>query len=171
LPPDVRYDGWNKKAVYDSHKIKVGNVKSYIVPEKSRVKQDLFKVTSHQDSEKYQKESLRQAQLAAEISHQQDKNMLNKLKGNRMQLEEDLQSKLFEALNARNHMESVTPQHQAYIEKLYLDLRLINPELALGILTGSVAPPREETQYIATGAAEEAVKSHRKNKHKHSSRH
>ena len=164
----MRYDGWNKKAVYDNQRINTNLQKSYLEPQKPRVKQNLFKVTSNQDSAAYQKESLRQAQLKAEISHRNDMNMLDRLKDNRKQIEQELQAKLFEALNQRNHMPNVTPQHQAYIEKLYLDLRLINPELALSILTGSVEP--EEPQYITTGGAEEAVKQ-RKHKSKSSSRH
>ena len=89
--------------------------------------------------------------------------MIQRLKGNRLELEQILQGQLLEALNERNNMAEVTPQHQAHIEKLYLDLRLINPDLALSILSG--VQEDEQPQYASTGGAEQHVKSR---KHKSS---
>lgn len=88
--------------------------------------------------------------------------MIQRLKGNRLELEQVLQGQLLDALNERNNMAEVTPQHQAHIEKLYLDLRLINPDLALSILSG--VQEDEQPTYASTGGAEQHVKSSRKHR-------
>lgn len=169
LPPDVRYDGFNKKALYDNRRVTKTNHRSLLEPQRPRINQNLFKVTSEQDSEKYHKESIKAAQMKAARSQQQEQDMLYRLQGNRNELQNSLVGQLTEALHKRNQMNEVSPQHQAYIEKLYLDLRLINPDLALSILTGSNAHASNQTQYIATGGAMDHVKSSKKrsSRHKH----
>ncbi len=94
--------------------------------------------------------------------------MLSRVKSNRYQLQQELTAQLTDALNKRKYMNEVTPQHQALIEKLYLDLRLVNPELAFSLLTSSVEQP-EKNLYAPTGAASESSSRKDKEKKKSSS--
>lgn len=151
LPPDVRYDGFNKKAHYDATKVTKSDVRSLLRPMDTRYNHEMFASTSHQDSEKYQEEALRKAQMKAQSQSKKHEDMLSRVKSNRYQLQQELTAQLTDALNKRKYMNEVTPQHQALIEKLYLDLRLVNPELAFSLLTSSVEQP--QTQYATTGAA------------------
>jgi len=171
LPPDVRYDGFNKKALYDATKVTRSDVRSLLRPMEPRYNQELFRNTSAQDSEMFQEEALRKAQKKAQNQSQRHEQMLSRVKSNRYQLQQELTAQLTDALNKRKTMNEVTPQHQALIEKLYLDLRLVNPELAFSLLTSSVEQP--QTHYATTGAAHSSgyVTSEKKErKHKSSSR-
>jgi ribosomal protein L17 len=92
----------------------------------------------NEDSHKYQQEGLRQAQQKAMNSQLSEKEFSKQLQETRMAVEKEIHRQLVEQLVLRSQKKSVTPEQQALIEKLYLDLRLINPELAIATLKASV---------------------------------
>ncbi len=154
--------------MYDQKKVSKAREPVVIKPAAPKNKQNLFTVTSEQDNLMYNREAIRQAQLKAAKQQQAADNMLAKLKANKQDMEYKLKKQLIEALDQRARMEDVTPQHQALIEKLYLDLRLINPELALQLLQGSSEMPvQQQTQYVSTGRAEEHSKQNQKSSSRH----
>ena len=138
MPPDVRYDGWNKKAQYDKHIISrnIGN-KYNVQPQLPTLNQNLLQeeVNSHE----YHEAALRDAQLKAASAKSNEQEFAKQLQETRNALEKEIHRQLVEQLTLRAQKKSVTPDQQALIEKLYLDLRLINPELALATLKASAA--------------------------------
>ncbi len=155
--------------MYDEKKVNKSKEPVVIKPAAPKNKQNLFTVTSEQDNLKYNREAIRQAQLKAAKQQQVADDMLAKLKANKHDMEKKLKNQLIEALDQRARMENVTPQHQALIEKLYLELRLINPELALRLLQGGSEVPVQQTQYVSTGRAEEHVKHSQSSSHNYRS--
>lgn len=81
--------------------------------------------------------ALRQAQAKANNAKKAEQEFVNQLHETRMSLEKEIHRQLVEQLTLRSQKKSVTPDQQALIEKLYLDLRLINPELAFATLKAS----------------------------------
>jgi len=135
LPPDVRYDGWNKKALYDKYIVARNMGKANVQPQAPIVGQNLLKQTSN--NQNAQQELLKQAQQKAEKAINHEQKLVRHLQDTRLSLEKDLHRQLVEQLTIRAQRGSVTPDQQALIEKLYLDLRLINPELALATIKAS----------------------------------
>lgn len=135
LAPDVRYDGWNKKAQYDRDVISVSGNKSGIAPRLPTVNHNLLR--EDENSQRYHEMALRQAQAKANASKRVEMEFVNQLQETRISLEKEIHRQLVEQLTLRAQKKSVTPDQQALIEKLYLDLRLINPELAFATLKAS----------------------------------
>lgn len=133
MPPDVRYDGWNKKAQYDKQIIvnNSGN-RTNLQPQLPYVNQNLLR--ENENSQEYHQEALRQAQQKAISAKNSELEFSRQLQETRIALEKEISKQLIEQLTIRAQKQSVTPEQQALIEKLYLDLRLINPDLAFGIL-------------------------------------
>ena len=138
MPPDVRYDGWNKKAQYDKQVISrnVGN-KFNVQPQLPSISHNLLK--EDENSQLYHEEALREAQKKAANAKNNELEFSKQLQETRNALEKEIHRQLVEQLTLRAQKKSVTPDQQALIEKLYLDLRLINPELALATLKASAA--------------------------------
>ena len=150
LPPDIRYDGWSRKAQYDNQIIaraKQQNssngaaqpgvstaipAKNSLQPQLPVVNQNLLK--EDENSQHYRQEALRQAQLKAMSAKNEDLEFNRQLQETKIALEKEIHRQLVEQLTLRAQKKSVTPEQQALIEKLYLDLRLINPELAFATL-------------------------------------
>jgi len=135
LPPDVRYDGWNKKALYDKYIVARNMGKANVQPQAPIVGQNLLKQTAN--NQNAQQELLKQAQQKAERAINHEQKLVRHLQDTRLTLEKDIHKQLVEQLTIRAQRGSVTPDQQALIEKLYLDLRLINPELALATIKAS----------------------------------
>ncbi|RMZ95930.1 hypothetical protein BpHYR1_004390 [Brachionus plicatilis] len=151
LPPDVRYDGWNKKAQYDNQVIVRGSgSRQNLQPRLPVVESSLLKDDGN--SEKYHQEALRQAQLTAQNTKNSELEFSKQLQETKIALEKEIHRQLVEQLTLRAQKKSVTPEQQALIEKLYLDLRLINPELAFATLKASAtlsqAPQQPPVQQI-----------------------
>jgi hypothetical protein len=89
------------------------------------------------NSQQHHQDALRQAQLKAINAKNTELEFSRQLQETRMALEKEIHRQLVEQLTMRAQKKSVTPDQQALIEKLYLDLRLINPELALATLKAS----------------------------------
>lgn len=141
LPPDVRYDGWSRKAQYDKQVIARnqaaaaaagGASNKNLQPQLPVVNQNLLK--EDDKSQQYRQEALRQAQLKAMSAKNEDLEFNRQLQETKIALEKEIHRQLVEQLTLRAQKRSVTPEQQALIEKLYLDLRLINPELAFATL-------------------------------------
>ena len=105
------------------------------VPAEPMVTQNVLK--SSDNSQLFQQESLRQAQMKAELDINNEQQLQRYLHETRMALEKEIHRQLVEQLSQRASSKSVTPDQQALIEKLYLDLKLINPELAMATLKAS----------------------------------
>lgn len=109
------------------------------------VNQNLLK--EDQNNQLYHQEALRQAQLKAQNAKNNELEFSRQLQETKLALEKEIHRQLVEQLTLRAQKKSVTPEQQALIEKLYLDLRLINPELAFATLKASAvlnepqAPP------------------------------
>ena len=82
-------------------------------------------------------ESLKQAQMKAQQVHSQDQQLVKQLQATRMQLEKEIHKQLVEQLTLRAQKRSASPEHQAQIEKLHGDLKLINPQLAHATMKAS----------------------------------
>lgn len=134
MPPDIRYDGWSRKAQYDKQIIgrNVAAPKTSLQPQLPIVNQNLLK--EDDNSQQYRQEALRQAQLKAMSAKNEDLEFNRQLQETKIALEKEIHRQLVEQLTLRAQKKSVTPEQQALIEKLYLDLRLINPELAFATL-------------------------------------
>jgi hypothetical protein len=141
LPPDVRYDGWSRKAQYDKQVIARNQAAAAaagaasnknLQPQLPVVNQNLLK--EDDKSQQYRQEALRQAQLKAMSAKNEDLEFNRQLQETKIALEKEIHRQLVEQLTLRAQKRSVTPEQQALIEKLYLDLRLINPELAFATL-------------------------------------
>jgi hypothetical protein len=133
LPPDVRYDGWNKKAQYDKQVINTNlGKRNNLQPQLPYVNQNLLR--ENENNQQFHQEALKQAQLKALNAKNNEIEFSRQLQETRIALEKEISKQLIEQLTIRAQKQSVTPEQQALIEKLYLDLRLINPELAFGIL-------------------------------------
>lgn len=138
LPPDIRYDGWNRKAQYDKQVIGRNPApKANLQPQAPFVNQNLLK--EDDNSQHYRQEALRQAQLKAMSAKNDDLEFNRQLQETKVALEKEIHRQLVEQLTLRAQKKSVTPEQQALIEKLYLDLRLINPELAFATLKASAS--------------------------------
>lgn len=152
MPPDVRYDGWNKKAQYDNQVIARGSgSRQNLQPRLPVVQSSLLKDDGN--SERYHQEALRQAQLTAQNAKNSELEFSKQLQETKIALEKEIHRQLVEQLTIRAQKKSVTPEQQALIEKLYLDLRLINPELAFATLKASAtlnqsAPQQPTVQQI-----------------------
>lgn len=159
LPPDVRYDGWNRKAQYDKQIITRNPAapKTSMQPQLPVVNQNLLK--EDENSQKYKQEALRQAQLKAMNAKNDDLEFNRQLHETKMALEKEIHRQLVEQLTLRAQKKSVTPEQQALIEKLYLDLRLINPELAFATLKASASlnETQSPTHQIVAPVARSAV--------------
>lgn len=79
-------------------------------------------------------EALDQAKKKAVEEKKVERELSLKLNDTRLALEKEIQRQLIEQLKIRAKNKSVTPDQQALIEKLYIDLRLINAELAFSTL-------------------------------------
>lgn len=149
LPPDVRYDGWNKKAQYDKQVIvnNASNARSNVQPQQPFVNQNLLRENENAAAQ-YNQEALKQAQLKALNAKNNELEFSRQLQETRIALEKEISKQLIEQLAIRAQKQSVTPEQQALIEKLYLDLRLINADLAFGILKtfSNVEPSAEPLQ-------------------------
>jgi len=146
LPPDVRYDGWSRKAQYDKQVIARNQAAAAaagaasnknLQPQLPVVNQNLLK--EDDKSQQYRQEALRQAQLKAMSAKNEDLEFNRQLQETKIALEKEIHRQLVEQLTLRAQKRSVTPEQQALIEKLYLDLRLINPELAFATLKASAS--------------------------------
>ncbi|CAF0703174.1 unnamed protein product [Brachionus calyciflorus] len=139
LPPDVRYDGWNKKAQYDNQVISrnATGQRQNLQPKLPVVQHNLLKDDGK--SQHYQQEALKQAQLKAQSAKNSELEFSRQLQETKLALEKEIHRQLVEQLTLRAQKKSVTPDQQALIEKLYLDLRLINPELAFATLKASAS--------------------------------
>ncbi len=106
--------------------------------------QNLLK--ENENSQYYQQEALRQAQQKALNAKNHEQEFSRQLQETRIALEKEISKQLIEQLTIRAQKQSVTPEQQALIEKLYLDLRLINAELAFGILKSfsNVQPQQQQ---------------------------
>jgi len=103
-----------------------------VQPKRPVVNQNLIK--ENQNSYALYQEALEQAKMKAVEERKSDKELSLKLKDTRLALEKEIQRQLVEQLKIRAKNRSVTPDQQALIEKLYIDLRLINAELAFSTL-------------------------------------
>ncbi len=79
-------------------------------------------------------EALEQAKKRAVDQKKAERELSLKIKDTRLALEKEIQRQLIEQLKLRAKNKTVTPDHQALIEKLYIDLRLINADLAFSTL-------------------------------------
>ena len=159
LPPDVRYDGWNKKAQYDKQIIAASSSRrgaASLQPRLPYVNQNLLR--ENENSHQFHQEALQQAQLKALNAKNHELEFSRQLQETRIALEKEISKQLIEQLTIRAQKQSVTPEQQALIEKLYLDLRLINPELAFGILKSfsNVDPVQQQQQQQARAAPSRA---------------
>lgn len=109
--------------------------KANVQPQAPVVGQNLLKQSAN--NQNAQQELLKQAQQKAEKAINHEQKLVRHLQDTRLSLEKDLHRQLVEQLTIRAQRGSVTPDQQALIEKLYLDLRLINPELALATIKAS----------------------------------
>jgi hypothetical protein len=136
LAPDVRYDNWNKKSQFDRQIITSSRATSSasIEPQLPQVKNNLLESLDKHD---YYSDNLLQAQANATANQNKALEFSRELQKTRQALEKEIQKQLIEQLLIREQKKSVTPEQQTLIEKLYLDLRLINPELALATLKAS----------------------------------
>lgn len=137
LPPDVRYEGWNKKANFDRQVIPrtIGQSQNNLMPRQPIVSQVPLK--SNQNNDEYQMEALRAAQMQAQQKMNQEQQMMKQMQQTRLQLEKEIHKQLVEQLTLRAQKRSASPEHQAQIEKLYGDLKLINPQLAMATMKAS----------------------------------
>ena len=137
LPPDVRYADWNKKAHFDRQVIprNIGQSQNNLMPRQPIVSQVPLK--SNQNDEEYQMEALRQAQMQAQQKINQEQQLMKQMQQTRLQLEKEIHKQLVEQLTLRAQKRSASPEHQAHIEKLYGDLKLINPQLAMATMKAS----------------------------------
>jgi hypothetical protein len=156
LPPDVRYDGWNKKAQYDKQVIStnIGH-RNNLQPQLPYVNQNLLR--ENENNQLFHQEALKQAQLKALNAKNNELEFSRQLQETRIALEKEISKQLIEQLTIRAQKQSVTPEQQALIEKLYLDLRLINPELAFGILKSfsNVEPQQQQQQQARAPASQQ----------------
>lgn len=141
LPPDIRYDVWSRKAQYDNQVLgrahaQAAQLSMNMQPQLPIVNQNLLK--EDDNSQHYRQEALRQAQLKAMSAKNEDLEFNRQLQETKIALEKEIHRQLVEQLTLRAQKKSVTPEQQALIEKLYLDLRLINPELAFATLKVSL---------------------------------
>jgi len=161
LAPDIRYAGWNKKSQYDN-KVIMDNIGSRVnmQPTLPFVNQNLLKPN---DNQHYQQEGLKQAQRKAADSANNQQEFSRQIQATRLALEKEIQKQLIEQLMIREQKQSVTPEQQALIEKLYLDLRLVNPDLALATLKASTqvmstpTPQTRTAQPVPTGQPRRTV--------------
>lgn len=109
--------------------------KANVSPQAPIVGQNLLKQSNN--NQNAQQELLKQAQQKAEKAINHEQKLVRHLQDTRLTLEKDIHKQLVEQLTIRAQRGSVTPDQQALIEKLYLDLRLINPELALATIKAS----------------------------------
>lgn len=151
LAPDVRYDQWNKKSQYSRRDIHPSRQpqderaqSSAGVEVQQHVPQPRGPATSAnlldndpRDIQRGQDSALREARQQAGEAKSRDQAFFGQLAETRAKLEKEIHRQLVEQLTLRAQKKSVTPEQQSLIEKLYLDLRLINPELAFATLKAS----------------------------------
>lgn len=129
------------------------------------------------NSEKYHQEALRQAQLTAQNAKNSELQFSKQLQETKIALEKEIHRQLVEQLTLRAQKKSVTPEQQALIEKLYLDLRLINPELAFATLKASatlnqpVQPQPPVQQIQKKTQVNQHINYNERSAHSHSARH
>ncbi len=107
-------------------------LRNNVQPQLPYVNQNLLR--ENENNQQFHQDALRQAQLKALNAKNNEIEFSRQLQETRIALEKEISKQLIEQLTIRAQKQSVTPEQQALIEKLYLDLRLINPELAFGIL-------------------------------------
>lgn len=150
MPPDVRYQDWNKKALFNKEVIaRQGNNRSNLQPQLPLMQHNMLK--EDKNSQHYSNEGIRQAQMKAQSAKNSEMEFTRQLQETKHALEKEIHRQLVEQLTMRAQRQSVTPEQQALIEKLYLDLRLINPELAFATLQASAAlnEPQQQVPHRA----------------------
>jgi len=160
LAPDVRYDGWNKKSQYDN-KVIMDNIGSRTNMQASLpyVNQNLLKPN---DNQHFHNEALKHAQRKAADTKNDQQEFSRQIQETRLALEKEIQKQLIEQLMIREQKQSVTPDQQALIEKLYLDLRLVNPDLALATLKASQGMSQMQMHQTATRTAQAVAPTQRR---------
>ena len=145
----MRYEDWNRKSQFDRQAVAANSRKvrtesspasnsrqsATSVPQASVANYNLLR--EDEDSQQYNDQALRQARQKANNARKRDDELISSLHETRAHLEKEIHRKLVEQLTKRAQKQSTTPEEQALIEKLYLDLRLINPELAFATLKAS----------------------------------
>lgn len=139
LAPDVRYDGWNKKTQYDTHAIPLNrSVENRSIQPRQPVQTHNI-MRSNPNNQLLQEEMMREAQQVARLNAIKDQELTMQLKETKNAVEREIHEQLVEQLTIRAHKKTSTPEQQALIEKLYLDLKSINPELAFATLRSTVS--------------------------------